>query len=52
MEEFSKEVDIKVPELGEHYAQNWTEEVINEEQNIGKSLKKGSNSDKKNGLHV
>ncbi|CAH1153559.1 unnamed protein product [Phaedon cochleariae] len=55
IQEFSKEIDIKIPEVGDHYANGWSEEIINDEQNLGKSpSKKGApTSDiKKNGLHA
>lgn len=51
MEEFSSEIEINIPELGEHYAQNWTDDIINEEQNLGKSLKRNMTAEKKNGLN-
>lgn len=53
IQEFSKEIDIKIPEIGEHYANTWSEELINDEQNLGKSpTKKPLNDFKKSGLHV
>ncbi|CAH1103237.1 unnamed protein product [Psylliodes chrysocephalus] len=55
IQEYSKEIDIKIPEIGEHYANGWSEEIINDEQNIGKSHNKktsSTNDIKKNGLHA
>nr|XP_023023537.1 transcriptional adapter 3 [Leptinotarsa decemlineata] len=55
IQEFSKEIDIQVPEVGDHYANGWSEEIINDEQNLGKSpMKKGTATVdiKKNGLHA
>lgn len=51
MDEFTKEINIEVPDLGEYYAQNWTDDILAEEQTLGKSLKKNLTLDKKNGLH-
>ncbi|XP_060516030.1 transcriptional adapter 3-B [Cylas formicarius] len=53
IQEFSKEIDYEIPEMGEHYANTWSEELINEEQNLGKSPnKKVCTVDlKKNRLH-
>ncbi|CAH0562257.1 unnamed protein product [Brassicogethes aeneus] len=53
LEEFSKEIDIKIPEMGDHYAHEWSEELLSDEQGLGRSpkSKSGQNSDiKKNGL--
>ncbi|CAG9855153.1 unnamed protein product [Phyllotreta striolata] len=54
IQEYSKEIDIKIPEIGEHYANNWSDEIINEEQHLGKAHKKSSSTNdiKKNGLHT
>ncbi|KAG5883742.1 hypothetical protein JTB14_008584 [Gonioctena quinquepunctata] len=55
LQEFSKEIDIKVPEVGDHYANGWSEEIINDEQNLGKSPSKKPATTvdiKKNGLHA
>lgn len=32
IQEFSKTVDKNIPEIGEHYASSWSEELLNEEQ--------------------
>lgn len=55
--ECSQEVEVKVPEIGEHYAMEWTENALNQEQtfgNIGRPSKaKTFNSElKKNGLNA
>ncbi|KAJ8955319.1 hypothetical protein NQ318_003412 [Aromia moschata] len=55
IQEFSKEIDIKVPEIGEHYANTWSEELVIEEQNLGKLPTKkasGSPDTRKNGLQA
>ncbi|KAJ8928529.1 hypothetical protein NQ314_018905 [Rhamnusium bicolor] len=53
IQEFSKEIDIKLPAVGEHYASAWSEEVMNDEQNSAKSsIKKTVSLDKRNGLHT
>ncbi|KAF7287007.1 transcriptional adaptor 3 [Rhynchophorus ferrugineus] len=54
IQEFSKDIDLRIPDLGEHYATAWSDELLSDEQNIGKSpTKKTTNSDfKKNGLHA
>lgn len=53
IQEFSKEIDIKIPEIGEHYAQAWSEELINDEQNLAKPpTKKPLNDFKKNSLQM
>ncbi|KAH1023474.1 hypothetical protein HUJ04_012674 [Dendroctonus ponderosae] len=33
IQEFSKTVDKNIPDIGEHYASSWSEELLNEEQN-------------------
>ncbi|XP_019865503.1 transcriptional adapter 3-B isoform X2 [Aethina tumida] len=52
IKEFSKCIDAKVPEIGNHYAQEWSEELVSEEMNLGKSPKSkhGSTDGKKSGL--
>ncbi|KAJ8934867.1 hypothetical protein NQ314_013141 [Rhamnusium bicolor] len=52
IQEFSKEIDIKLPEVGKHYASAWSEEIMNDEQILAKSpIKKTVSFDKRNGLH-
>ncbi|KAJ8923560.1 hypothetical protein NQ315_010139 [Exocentrus adspersus] len=53
IQEFSKEIDIRIPNIGEHYATNWTDDISNDEPNHVKSIKKssGGSDPKKNGLH-
>ncbi|KAL3290213.1 hypothetical protein HHI36_023572 [Cryptolaemus montrouzieri] len=46
IEECSKEIIIKVPEIGEHYASEWSDELIFEEQNTNTK----GNDFKKNGI--
>lgn len=52
IQELSKEIDRKIPEIGEHYATSWSEETIIDEQNSGKfpSKKTASIDFKKNDL--
>lgn len=57
--ECSQEIDVKIPELGEHYSFQWNDNTINHEQQVGnvpKSMKlKNStynNDMKKNGLNM
>ncbi|XP_056645519.1 transcriptional adapter 3 [Diorhabda sublineata] len=55
IKEFSREIDIKIPEIGEHYANGWSEDIMNDEQNLGKSHNKKTattNEIKKSGLNT
>nr|CAH7767424.1 unnamed protein product [Callosobruchus chinensis] len=46
IQEYSKEFNVKIPDLCGHYAEGWTDELLSEEQNYGKfSSKKISGSD-------
>lgn len=47
IEECSKEITIKVPDIGEHFTSEWSDELLFEEQNV--SSTKG-NDFKKNGF--
>ncbi|KAL1492368.1 hypothetical protein ABEB36_010626 [Hypothenemus hampei] len=40
IQEFSKDIELNIPEIGEHYASTWSEDLINDEQNLGKTSKK------------
>nr|CAI5832438.1 unnamed protein product [Callosobruchus analis] len=55
IQEFSKEINVKIPELGEHYAEGWSDELLSEEQNNGKCPSKkisGSDNMKRNKLQA
>ncbi|CAG9771627.1 unnamed protein product [Ceutorhynchus assimilis] len=49
LQEFSKEIDTKIPEVGEHYSKLWSDELLGEEHSVGRPFKKIQ--DKKNGVH-
>lgn len=53
IDEFAKKVDMNIPEIGSHYANDWSDECLNDEQHMARSPKSktGSNIDvKKNGI--
>lgn len=56
--ECSQDIEVKIPELGEHYALNWSECTMSHEQQIAhaKSVKMKNanygNEGKKNGLNM
>ncbi|GJQ68220.1 hypothetical protein Trydic_g10760 [Trypoxylus dichotomus] len=59
IQECSQDINVKIPEAGEHYAMEWAESTINQEQvlsNVGKSPKSKTmtyNNDlKKNGTNA
>lgn len=52
IQEFSKKIEKKIPDIGDHYASSWSEELINDEQNLGKGPNKKPTDFKKNGLHT
>ncbi|CAH1965031.1 unnamed protein product [Acanthoscelides obtectus] len=54
IQECAKDINMNIPELGEHYTEGWSDEILNEEQNYGKSpSKKISGFDmKRNKLHA
>ncbi|XP_050314042.1 transcriptional adapter 3-B isoform X2 [Anthonomus grandis grandis] len=52
IQEFSKEIDKKIPELGEHYASSWSGELMNDEQNLGKSNAKRHAEIRRHGMQT
>lgn len=48
-------MQVKIPEVGDHYAAQWSEEILAEEQNLGSGGKSGKSKSidlKKNGLNA
>ncbi|XP_066258855.1 transcriptional adapter 3 isoform X1 [Euwallacea similis] len=50
IQEFSKEIEINIPELGQHYSSSWSDDILNDEQSLSKTGGKRPSDFKKNGL--
>lgn len=55
IQECSQEVDVKIPEVGDHYASEWCDKILSEEQSVENGMKPGKSKTfsvdgKKNGL--
>ncbi|XP_018332285.1 transcriptional adapter 3-A isoform X2 [Agrilus planipennis] len=59
IKECSQEIEVKIPEIGDHYTLDWLEEMINQEQSLGSGTRNTKNKTltlnhelKKNGLNA
>ena len=50
IEECSQEIDVKIPELGDYYANEWNDGVSGIEQELGLGSKSVGMDLKKNGI--